>query len=159
MASYFKNSYKYEWENTDSIKAINKYYDVSQSFELEVSLPKLFCYAWNGSSWEKLFQMNSITRVYRTLMQRQENGEYLPKGEREKLGDILVDEEGADIFAIPEMLKYNIETEKIAIKEYRRLIEMTDCKCIKNILERIIKDEENHIRAFKTLQEEYEAKC
>jgi len=87
MASYFKNSYKYEWENTDSIKAINKYYDVSQSFELEVSLPKLFCYAWNGSSWEKLFQMNSITRVYRTLMQRQENGEYLPKGEREKLGE------------------------------------------------------------------------
>lgn len=61
--------------------------------------------------------------------------------------------------SIPEMLKYNIETEKIAIKEYRRLIEMTDNKCIKNILERIIKDEENHIRAFKTLQEEYEADC
>ena len=61
--------------------------------------------------------------------------------------------------SIIEMLKYNIETEKIAIKEYRRLIEMTDNKCIKNILERIIKDEENHIRAFKTLQEEYQADC
>ena len=60
--------------------------------------------------------------------------------------------------SIQEMLSYNIETEKLAIKEYRRLIEMTDCKTIKNILERIIKDEENHIRAFKTLKEEYEVK-
>lgn len=88
MASYFKNSYKYEWENTDSIKELNKYYDISQSFELEVSLPKLFCYAWNGSSWEKLFQMNSTTSLYRILLQKNEDGEYKEvEDSREKLGE------------------------------------------------------------------------
>lgn len=55
--------------------------------------------------------------------------------------------------SVKEMLEYNIETEKIAIKEYKQLIELTNCKCIKSIIERIIKDEENHIRIFKTLAE------
>ena len=54
---------------------------------------------------------------------------------------------------IDDMLKYNIEGEKIAIKEYKRLIENTKNECIINILKRIIKDEENHIRIFKTLKE------
>ncbi len=83
MPNYFKNSYKYEWENTQDLSKINKYYDAAQDMELNISLPKLFCYAWTGSSWEKLFQMNTITNVYRTLMQKQENGEYKPNGERE----------------------------------------------------------------------------
>lgn len=50
-----------------------------------------------------------------------------------------------------EMMKYNIQTEKMAIKEYERLIENTEDKCIKDILSRIIKDEENHIRIFKAM--------
>ena len=50
-----------------------------------------------------------------------------------------------------EMMKYNIQTEKMAIKEYERLIENTEDKCIKDILSRIIKDEENHIRIFKAI--------
>ena len=49
------------------------------------------------------------------------------------------------------MMKYNIQTEKMAIKEYERLIENTEDKCIKDILSRIIKDEENHIRIFKAM--------
>ena len=53
--------------------------------------------------------------------------------------------------SVYEMLNYNIESERIAIKEYKKLIEMSDCKYTKNILERIIKDEENHLRTFKTL--------
>ena len=50
------------------------------------------------------------------------------------------------------MLKYNIEGEKDAIREYKNLIELTDQKCIKNLLRRIIKDEENHIKIFNSLQ-------
>ncbi len=76
MANYFKNSYKYEWENTDSIKKLNQYYDASKKLDLNISLPKLFCYAWNGSAWEKLFQMNTITKVYQTLLQKKADGEY-----------------------------------------------------------------------------------
>lgn len=52
---------------------------------------------------------------------------------------------------INDMLKYNIEGEKLAIKEYRRLIENTENECIRSILERIIKDEENHIKIFTAL--------
>lgn len=55
--------------------------------------------------------------------------------------------------SVSEMLIFNIESEKMAIKEYKRLIEMSDCKSTKNILERIIKDEENHMRIFKALLE------
>ena len=52
---------------------------------------------------------------------------------------------------INDMLKYNIEGEKIAIKEYKRLIENTKNECIIKILKRIIKDEENHIKIFTAL--------
>lgn len=50
-----------------------------------------------------------------------------------------------------EMMKYNIQTEKMAIKEYERLIQNTEDKCIKDVLSRIIRDEENHIRIFKAM--------
>ena len=56
---------------------------------------------------------------------------------------------------IYEMLEYNIESEKYAIKEYKKLIEITDCKCIKEVINRIIKDEENHIRILKAILYEY----
>ena len=56
------------------------------------------------------------------------------------------------IYSTDEMLKYNIEGEKDAIREYKNLIELTDQKCIKNLLRRIIKDEENHIKIFNSLQ-------
>ena len=35
--------------------------------------------------------------------------------------------------SVEEMMKYNIQTEKMAIKEYERLIENTEDKCIKDI--------------------------
>ncbi len=53
--------------------------------------------------------------------------------------------------SVEEMMKYNIQLEKMAIKEYERLIENTEDTCIKEILSRIIKDEENHIRIFKVV--------
>ena len=57
--------------------------------------------------------------------------------------------------SVYEMLEYNIESEKYAIKEYKKLIEITDCKCIKETIERIIKDEENHVRILKAIWHEY----
>ena len=53
---------------------------------------------------------------------------------------------------VDEMLDFNIQGEKDAIREYERLIENTDSKCIKAILARIIKDEQNHIRIFSSLK-------
>lgn len=54
---------------------------------------------------------------------------------------------------LDEMLKLNIESEKIAIKEYKRLIDITDDDKIKMILSRIIMDEEMHIKIFYELLE------
>jgi len=50
--------------------------------------------------------------------------------------------------SIEEMLKYNIGTEEEAIREYKRLIERTNNETIRATLERIIMDEENHIKVF-----------
>ena len=52
---------------------------------------------------------------------------------------------------VEDMLKYNIEGEKMAIREYQKLIENTEEKCIKDTLCRIIQDEENHIKIFESL--------
>lgn len=53
---------------------------------------------------------------------------------------------------VDDMLKFNIYGERMAIKEYEKLIKNTNCKCIKEVLNRIIKDEENHVRIFEALQ-------
>lgn len=77
MPNYFKNSYKYEWENTQDLSKIKMFYDAAKDMNLNISLPKLFCYAYNSSGgWEKLFQMNTITKVYRTLLQLNAKGIY-----------------------------------------------------------------------------------
>ncbi len=54
---------------------------------------------------------------------------------------------------LEEMLKINIKSEETAIKEYKRLIEMTDDDKVKMILSRIIMDEEMHIKVFSGLLE------
>lgn len=53
--------------------------------------------------------------------------------------------------SLEEMLKINIEEEKIAIREYERLISITDDDKIKEIIERIIMDEQLHIKIFSEL--------
>lgn len=58
--------------------------------------------------------------------------------------------------SIKEMMKYNINSEEEAIKEYKRLIEKTCNGCIKGIIARIILDEENHIRIFKEILKHHE---
>lgn len=52
---------------------------------------------------------------------------------------------------IIEMLKVNIEAEKEAIHNYKCHIRMIDDKYIKQLLYRIIEDEEKHIECFTTL--------
>ena len=56
---------------------------------------------------------------------------------------------------IEEMLEYNIKGEEGAIKEYCRLIEIANNKCIENILARIKKDEEMHLKILKLLEKKY----
>lgn len=50
-----------------------------------------------------------------------------------------------------EFLNYNIMIEKIAISNYKRIIDLSNDKYVKNILERIIMDEKVHIEVFERL--------
>ena len=51
-----------------------------------------------------------------------------------------------------DMLIYNIESEKKAIKEYKEAIKYTQNKSIKDLLERIILDEQTHLEIFNRLK-------
>ena len=53
------------------------------------------------------------------------------------------------------MLEFNIESEKVSIAGYKKLIDMTECDNIKIVLARIIMDEENHVKIFEMLKEKY----
>lgn len=53
---------------------------------------------------------------------------------------------------IYEMLTYNIESEKSAIKGYREAIKNTQNKSIKDLIERIILDEQTHLEIFNRLR-------
>ena len=54
--------------------------------------------------------------------------------------------------SIYEMLTYNIESEKAAIKGYRESIKNTQNKSIKDLIERIILDEQTHLEIFNRLR-------
>ena len=50
------------------------------------------------------------------------------------------------------MLTYNIETEKKAIEEYKKIIKYTQNKSIKDLIERIILDEQTHLEILNRLR-------
>ena len=52
-----------------------------------------------------------------------------------------------------EMIRLDIQAEKEAIEQYRKHIQMINDKYVKNILQRIIKNEEYHIFLFQSLLE------
>lgn len=54
---------------------------------------------------------------------------------------------------LKDMLKTNIESEKLAIQNYQSLIKVIDDKYIKELLKRIIIDEEIHLKIFNELYE------
>ena len=53
---------------------------------------------------------------------------------------------------IYDMLCYNIESEKKAIESYREIIKYTQNKSIKDLLDRIILDEQTHLEIFNRLK-------
>lgn len=56
---------------------------------------------------------------------------------------------------LEDMLKFNIEEEKEAIKGYQNLVEMCANESIKAVIRRIIMDEENHVQIFEILRKKY----
>lgn len=56
---------------------------------------------------------------------------------------------------VRDVLTENISGEKSAIRQYRRHIEQTGNQSVRRLLERIILDEELHIRIFNELLEKY----
>lgn len=56
---------------------------------------------------------------------------------------------------LEEMLLFNIEIEKGAIKEYRHLVNVCENESIKAVINRIIMDEECHVQIFEYLKEKY----
>lgn len=56
---------------------------------------------------------------------------------------------------LEDMLKFNIEGEKEAIRGYQNLVEMCGNESIKAVIRRIIKDEENHVQIFEILRKKY----
>ncbi len=62
----FKNTYKYEWENLDSIKKLFVNLDATKSHHIEFNLPKLICYGCREEGkWSNLFEMNAACFIYR----------------------------------------------------------------------------------------------
>lgn len=55
---------------------------------------------------------------------------------------------------LKDILKINIESETLAIKNYQNLIKVINDKYIKKMLERIIVDEEIHLKIFNDLYKE-----
>ena len=54
-----------------------------------------------------------------------------------------------------EMLDFNIQSEKDAIRGYKHLIDVCECENAKLVLSRILMDEENHVRIFEMLKNQY----
>ena len=58
---------------------------------------------------------------------------------------------------VEELLKFNIESEKKAIRQYEKLIDQLRNVSIQNLIKRIIQDEEIHITIFSSMLKEIEA--
>lgn len=67
--AYFKNSYAYLWDENSmsSLKSLKLNLEVSREHDITFEIPKLYCYgSTDGQTWDKkLFEMNTITNVYR----------------------------------------------------------------------------------------------
>lgn len=71
--NYFRNSYEYRWSNIEPIQNLNKFHNAALDQTVSFSTPVLSCYGTLDSvNWEYLFDMNIITRVYRTKTQKVE---------------------------------------------------------------------------------------
>ena len=70
---YFKNTYEYRWSNIEDITSFKMYHNAAEKFVLTFKTPVLSCYGcYSSYTWVKLFEMNVITRIYRTQTQKVE---------------------------------------------------------------------------------------
>lgn len=65
MSDYFRNSYAYVWENTESIKKLKFYKNVALANEITFTIPTLYCQASDTNGFFNIAEMNTRTRVYR----------------------------------------------------------------------------------------------
>lgn len=68
MANYFRNSYNYIWENTESIKNITLYQNIELANTVAFTIPRLLCQASTSNGFFTVAEMNTRTRVYRQDM-------------------------------------------------------------------------------------------
>jgi len=65
--NYFQNSYFYIWKNTESIKSLKLNLSSNAKHTITFEIPTLMCQGCpNGGSFEDIFEVNTITRVWRT---------------------------------------------------------------------------------------------
>ncbi len=65
------NSYMYEWDTSSlsELNGLNSIISSAVSTPITFTIPKLYCCgATTNGSWARLFQMNTITRIYRTAL-------------------------------------------------------------------------------------------
>lgn len=65
MADYFRNSYNYVWENTESIKNIILHQNVELANTVTFTIPSLICQASASTGFYTIAEMNTRTRVYK----------------------------------------------------------------------------------------------
>lgn len=65
MSDYFKNSYRYVWENTQSLANIILHQNGALSNEINFTIPNLLCQAGSSDGFVTIAEMNTRTRVYR----------------------------------------------------------------------------------------------
>lgn len=65
----FKNTYAYIWDDDDlqELKQLKLRLEISQKHDISFKIPRLYVYGTsNGQSWDKkLFELNTVTNVYR----------------------------------------------------------------------------------------------
>lgn len=67
--NYFKNAYFYQWRNTSSLKALKLNLSSTEQTTISFTIPTLMCMGCpNESTFEDLFEMNTITKVYETKL-------------------------------------------------------------------------------------------
>lgn len=65
MADYFRNSYRYVWEDITSLESVKLNQSILLDNEIAFEIPKLVCQASTGTGWFTIAEMNTRTRIYR----------------------------------------------------------------------------------------------
>lgn len=65
MSDYFRNSYRYLWENTQSMESIILNQNVAAENTVKFTIPTLQCQASSSGGFFTIAEMNTRTRIYR----------------------------------------------------------------------------------------------